>query len=67
MVDAFVSVGAGYAAMERFGMETGINVLSSTAWKTLLEKNQAVNKEFKESVLRKSYQVVRNMHSVDEV
>ena len=66
MVDAFVSVGAGYAAMERFGMETGINVLSSTAWKTHLEKIQAVNKEFKESVLRKSYQIVRNMHSVNE-
>ena len=25
-----------------------------------------MNKEFKESVLRKSYQVVRNMHTVDE-
>lgn len=62
MVDAFVSLGKGYNALEQFGMEVGMPVLSKTSFLDHLRETYASSDKFCEKFLEKAREAVRNVH-----
>ena len=66
MVEAFVSLGLGYAGLEKFGMEIGMKVMSSTAWKKHLKDLEKGSAEMKTKILEEARQAVRKVYNTSD-
>lgn len=61
MVSAFISIGGGYSSVEKFCLETGMSVLSSSAFFKHLDKIKESSEKMKEEILVQAHKVVRKV------
>ncbi|KAK3910283.1 Dextranase [Frankliniella fusca] len=66
LVEAFLSIGSGYAAMERFCMEVGLEIMAPKSWENHLQGLLSKSADFKKEVLDRSRQAVREAHMEED-
>jgi len=65
MVESFISLGLGYAAVEKFGMELGMNILSASGWKKHLQGIEKNTSMLKSKILEEAQSAVRKHHNCE--